>query len=488
LENEMNVLFLYPSWTGEYGIFGHFARRAGVFPPLNLALLGAVTQEAGHQAEIIDAEAERIPMRKLVERAVAKKPDVIGLSGMSPFFHKTVALAKALKEEAPEIIIAVGGSHMTIMQDQAMTDDMDYGFVGDSEVSWPEFLDCLQRGGDPTLVKGLVLKRKGEWIKTGRQLASKDLDIYPIPARKLLPMQKYRLGTLHGRKNFTSIQSFRGCPWKCIFCASDELNTTRITRRSAKSIMLEMRSVIEEFGIRHFMFVDDVLTLHKKHIVEICNTIIDEGLDVTFEGSTRANLIDDELIGLMKKAGLIRLSFGLETVDPELRETMNKKVPIEAYVEANRILNRHGVEALNSVMLGLPGETRETVEKTLTFLAQAKEVHQANFAIAVPYPGTEFHRIAKSGEHGVQLMSDDFSQYRRYGSAVTQVNELGPKELIDLQNEGFVRIYSAPWRWKAMLRKNGLIGGLLMLFRVVRLAIRKSVGMARPFRVHPGTP
>lgn len=161
---------------------------------------------------------------------------------------------------------------------------------------------------------------------------------------------------------------------------------------------------------------------------------------------------------------------------------------MEDYVTANKICDKYGVEAVNSMMIGLPGETRETVRESLKFLRNAREVKQANFAIAVPYPGTEFHKIATSGSDGVTLMSVDFSEYLRYGSAVTTVGELSPTDLIELQNEGFVSIYSAPWRWPSMWRRHGPLGFAFMLVRVAKLWRRKVFKQAKPFREHPGVP
>ena len=216
--------------------------------------------------------------------------------------------------------------------------------------------------------------------------------------------------------------------------------------------------------------------------------IKEAGLNITFEGATRANLVDDDLIKHLSSAGLIRLSFGLETTDPDMRTTMQKKVPLEAYSVANKLCEKYGVEALNSMMIGLPGETRETIRATLKWLRNAREVKQANFAIAVPYPGTEFHDMAVHGTHGVDLMSKDFSEYRRYGSAVTTVGKLTPEDLVELQNEGFVSIYSAPWRWKPMWGKHGTLGFVLMLLRVARLWQKKVTRRTKPFRTHPGMP
>lgn len=472
----MKVLFIYPSWTGEYGLMSHFAKRAGVFPPLNLALLAAIAERAGHEAVIIDAEVNCMRISEVVQRAQEIKPDIIAMTGKSPFFHLSRQTAAALKQVNPEIPIVIGGPHITIMEKKAFFSEFDYAFIGECEDTWPEFLNRLEKGKDISDIKGIIYRRKDEAVYTGQHVYKRELDKLPFPARHLLPMDKYYLGTLQGRKNFTSIQSIRGCPWQCIFCASAALNTTSIGMRSAELVVQEMKHVVEVYGINHFMFVDDVLTLYPKHITEICDRIIASNLKVTFEGSTRSNLITEDLVIKMKEAGLTRLSFGLETVDTEMRKTMKKKVPLEHYTKANEILGKHDVEALNSVMLGLPGETPETIRKTLSFLRNDRHVKQANFAIAVPYPGTEFHEIAKRGDQGVQLMTEDFSQYRRYGNAVTNVNGMTQQDLIDFQNEGFVSIYSAPWRWKPMLRKHGLIGGILMLLRVFRLTVKMTFG------------
>lgn len=476
----MKVALLYPQWTGSYGFMGAFARRNSTWPPLNLALLAAIAELDGHEVTMVDGEAEGLSVEHMVRRVKRINPDAIGLTSFTPFFHFNVKLAEALKESGVDAPIIVGGPHVRVMGEKAFLPPFDYAFVGEAEKSWPAFLKHLENGTDVTEVKGIWYRTGGEARTTGEPEPMEDpegkgfpLDQFPLPARHLLPMHRYKLGTLKGRLPMTSIQTTRGCPWKCIFCASEKLLTTRVIRRSPASVVAEIKSVVSDFGIRHFYIVDDVMTLNPEHILEIADRIIQEGLKITFEGSTRANLVEDEMIGRLAEAGLIRLSFGLETVDEEMRKTMKKKVPLKYYEDANRICNKYNIEALNSVMIGLPGETRETVTKTLTWLRQARDVMQANFAIAVPYPGTEFHDMAVSGGHGVTLMTKDFSEYRRYGSAVTTVGDLTPEDLIDLQNDGFVSIYSAPWRWVPMLRKHGTIGGVLMLWRVFRMVIGK---------------
>jgi len=499
----MKVALLYPRWTGEYGLFGHFAKRNSTWPPLSLALLASIVEKNGHEVVIVDGEADGLSTEKMVSRVLEIKPDIVGLSCYSPFFHLNEDLGKAMKEADSTIPIMVGGPHITIMREEAFRPQFDFAFVQEAEDSLVQFLETYEKGADLSDVKGIIFRKDGEVVSTGNPEPltmapptkgsnvgqHHPLDQFPFPARHLLDMSKYRLGTMHGRKHFTSIQTMRGCPWTCIFCASEALNTTRVIMRSPESIVDEIKQVLSDTpNTTHFYIVDDVMTLWKQHIIKICDLINEAGLKITFEGSTRANLVDDELIAYLSKTGLIRLSFGLETTDPDMRTTMQKKVPLEAYAAANKICNKYGVEALNSMMIGLPGETRETIKSTLKWLRNAREVKQANFAIAIPYPGTVFNEMAVEGTHGVELMSKDFSEYLRYGSAVTKVGELTPDDLIDLQNEGFVSIYSAPWRWIPTWRKHGVVGLILTMSRVVRLWRRRLFHRSKPFRIHPGMP
>jgi len=475
----MKIIFIYPQWTGKLGLIsGYFARKSGgIVPPLNLGLLAAIARQGGHDVSIIDAEIDRINEEDLVTKVIKENPDLIALTGMSPFFHLSKSFATSLKKVNSNLKILLGGQHFTIQGEKAFHKCFDYAYTGECENQLVPLLEKIEKKQSFDNIKGLYYRTKNGKVKfTGSNIYIRDLDSLPFPARDLLPIHKYKIGTLKGRKNFTSILTMRGCPWHCIFCASDKLNTTLVSKRSPENVIEEIKHVVNEYGIRHFLFMDDVLTLYfDDHLKIICEKLIEENIKITFEGSTRANLIKDEVIELMSRAGLIRMSFGLETVDSEMRKTMKKQVPLKHYSEANRILNKYNVEATNSVMIGLPGETRETVQKTLDYLRHDSEVKQANFAIAIPYPGTEFNAISQAGQHGMEIISDDFSDYKRYGSAVTNVGELSAQDLVDLQNEGFVSIYSKPNRWKSVIKKNGWFGGLLMLMRVLKLILNKRI-------------
>lgn len=499
----MRIVFLYPRWTGEYGLFGYFAKRNSTWMPQNIALLAAIAEQHGHEAAIIDGQAENLSREELLHRAISLKPDIYAFTCYSPFAHINADSAQDLKNAGVKEPIIVGGPHCTILKEKFLEQypQFDYVFMGEAEESLPNFLNTYQKGEDPAQVKGVIFKRNGktvigepQWIPatikiTGKTVGEESvLDTYPFPARHLLPMKKYRLGTGDGRNYFTSIHTMRGCPWHCIFCASEAIKTTKMSMRSPESVVDEIEQVQRDYPfIKHIFFTDDVLTLwYEQHFKKICDLIIQRGIKMTFESSTRANLVEDEMIAHMAKTGLIRLSFGLETVNTQMRETMRKQVKLDDYPRACKICSKYGVEAMTSVMIGLPGETLATIEELSNFLASNRHIKQANCSIAVPYPGTEFNEIAIAGTHGVELLSEDFSKYLRYGKAVTKIGELTSDDLIRLQNKMFIRIYSKPWRWKPMYNKHGIWGFVLLGVRIYRDLKHRLFGKkVEPAMTHP---
>ena len=412
----MKVMLLFPQWTTEYGIAKYFGKKIATWQPLNLALLAAIAEREGHEVRIIDGQAEGLSVSKVVDRTLEFSPDIIGITGATPFYHTAVQLGRDLKK-ACGIPIAIGGSHITILHEEAFESCFDYAFIGEADRSFPQFLRQYEEGKSITSVKGILYRQIGNVRFTGVADSVKDIGSLPFPARHLLKMDKYTIGTLKGTKNFTSIMFSRGCPFSCIFCSSKVFGK-QVRRRPVESVVEEIESVVSEFGIHHFIFADDNLTLDRNYILELCRLIKKEGLHITFEGGTRADLVDEELVEAMADAGMIRLSFGLETVDLEMRKTIKKDVALETYETANKLLNKYNIECLNSIIIGLPGETKETINRTLTYLRNSHEIKQCNSSIAVPYPGTELYDMAKKGDNGLKLLSDNFADYVRYGSAV----------------------------------------------------------------------
>lgn len=450
----LKFAFVMPHWTTVFGGYSRVAGRASSFPPLNLAMLAALVESRGHRALIVDAEIERLDVGQTVARLKAFEPDFVGFTATTPIFPMTAEWARQVRSQL-DATIGLGGFHVTLFGEDAFPEPFDVAFLGEADSSFVRFIDRFGDTAAYARIPGMMFREDGRVVSTGVAEPSPELDALPPPARHLLKTDLYRVGSLRGTLPYTSIMASRGCPFHCVFC-TNRIGGTRVRRRSAAHVVAEIASVVRDHGVRHFYFVDDVLTLHRGYVLELCEAIVREAPGITFEGSTRANLVDDALMAAMRRAGLIRLSFGLESADEGIRDLIRKEVPLEAYAEACRIASRHGVETITSAMLGLPGDTRETIARTIRFLRNTRELKHSTLSIAMPYPGTELHRMALGGEHGLELLTEDYSRYQRYGSAVMAVNGISPEELLRLQKVGLLKIYLVPWRLVPVLRRMGI--------------------------------
>ncbi|MBN2407381.1 MAG: B12-binding domain-containing radical SAM protein [Elusimicrobia bacterium] len=466
----MKISFVFPGWTQIFGPFSRVARGASIFPPLNLCYLAAVAERDGHEVQMIDGEVEKLTSGEIIGRINPFGPDIVGMTATTPMFHLAVKLASEIKKEIG-VPVVIGGTHISLFGEKAFSDCFDFLFTGEAEESFAAFLKEYAGGRAFSSVPGLIFRQNGGIINTGRPGRIKDLDSVPFPARHLLKTDKYRVGTLRGKRKYTSIMISRGCPFECVYC-SNRVMGSRVRRRSLAEVIREIDTVIEKHGVRHFYFIDDVLTLDRDYILDMCGMIKRKGIKMTYEGSTRADMVDEELMEKMADSGLIRLSFGLESTDPLVQKLIKKEIPLEKYVHANRLTKKNGIETINSVMLGLPGDTRESICRTIKFLAGSRDIQHATFSVAIPYPGTEFFEMAKKQEHGLRLVTEDFSKYQRYNSAVLSVNGMSPDDIMELQKTGLLRIYSSVWRiWPVLKRFS-----LLALIRPLSEAVFSHIG------------
>jgi radical SAM superfamily enzyme YgiQ (UPF0313 family) len=452
----LKILFVSPTWTDDLGVFSRIAKKRNSQPPLGILYLAAVAESKGHEVRVIDADVENHTIHSLTQEILDQDYDLVGITATSPIFHKAVALGKSLKSRRYRGTIVIGGEHLNIFKEKAFFDCFDYAFFGESDISFANFLDLLANGSDDfSSLTGFIYRRNGQALETRPSERIANLDDLPFPAMHLLKHGSYQMTFARFRPRlYLPIMATRGCPFKCVFC-SEPLTNPWVRFRSAKNIVDEMEKGYEELGISHFFFLDSNLTLKRGQIEGVCQEIIKRKLDITFEGWTRANLVDKELLRLLKEAGLIRMSYGIESGSPEVLKIIRKEVPHEDMLRAFKWTEEVGIEPACSVMLGLPGETRATVNQTINFVRRIPQILYSNFSIANPYPGTEMHDWALTGKHGIHLLIKDFSEYRRYDYSPIAVNDLGPDDLVRLQKIGLLKIHLTPKRILAAIRMVG---------------------------------
>lgn len=459
----MRVLLLGPPWGDIYGDFKHVAKVGVYYPPLGLCYIASTLKNGGHESLVVDCEAEGKNLDAVIELVKEYKPDLIGIQVVSPLWDVVLEICRAVKELCPTPIV-LGGPHVSITKGESFDQNpfFDYAIHGEGELTMLALADALENGTDLKDVNGLIFKDGDEVWEGIPRMMPNDLDEYCMPDRGDLPMERY-LFSVPGRGNqqFATITSTRGCPFECTFCTEPMMFGRKTRFRTPENVVDEMEEALKNQGVTHFIFVDDTLTVEKSRVYEMCRLIKERNLNVTMEGWTHANTITEELLQTMKDAGFRRLSFGIESGDPEILASLKKGTNHDKIRAAYKAAKKAGIETRGSIILGLPGDTRESVERTIKFVTELKEIDHCYFNIAMPYPGTEIRDIAMKGEKGVTLLSEDYSILKRQGqSVVMEVNDLKTEDLLQLQRYAYRSFWLTPRRIFYNLYRAGFKAGI----------------------------
>ncbi len=450
----MKVILIYPEFTDIYGRYRAAAKVGVVYPPLGLMYLAASLEQDGHDVKIIDTEVENLSKPEIVKKVVSENPDIVGITSTTPIHHKSIELIKAIKQANPSIKTIMGGPHPTSLPQQTIKEcpEVDIVSIGESEQTIREI--CNQN--KLSKIKGICYKEKNQAKITGKRELIKDLNSIPLPARYLVKNEKYLWSVpKKGIIPSTPIMTTRGCPYKCVFCSQLVIFGNCMRYRSVDNVIKEIDEIVNKYKINHLIFYDDTLGLNKKLTYELVDAIKKEKLDFTFEGMTRVNIINKELLEKLKSIGLNRLSFGVESGNQHILDAAKKGITLEQIRKAYELTDKLGIETRMSIVLGLPFETKKTVEKTIKFMKSLK-CYQAYVNIGTPFPGTEYYDMAVKGYGGIKLLTKDWKEFRRWGNAVIEVNDLKREDLIKLQKKALMSFYMTPKRIIYNLRRAGI--------------------------------
>lgn len=460
----IKTLLIAPPWLDIYGDFKAAAKLGCASPPLGLMYLASSIQEAGGECRIIDMEAQQVGSDRLIELIGEYKPDLVGLTATTPVFKNTCSLAGLIKRHYPDIVLGVGGVHSTIVGREVLQEcgDFDFQVVGEGELTIIDIVTARKTGLSFEGIPGVIYRDGERIVENPRRPLIEDLDNIPMPDRSLVPSRLY-LHSVPGKGfvRYATVFTSRGCPFQCIFCSQHTMYGRTMRWHSLERVMEELRYITRDLNIHHVIIMDETMTLDKKRTLAFCEAVRDEGLNFTWEGWTHAGTIDEEIMMAMKSAGLVRLSFGIESGDPEILKVIKKNVTLEQIRNAYKIAAKVGIETRGSAMLGHPFETKASAWRTIKFIRSVREMKQVFLNIACPYPGTELYEYAVNGRGGMHLLTTDYSQYKRYGAPVIEVGDMKAKDLKRMQTLGLLYFYLTPSRiWYNVFKRAGIGAGL----------------------------
>jgi len=387
-------------------------------PPIGLAYLAAMLEDAGHRVTVLDGYGESPNAMNQIEgtnlqtvgltaeELAARIPADTGLIGVSCMFSQEWLYAKrvisALRVAAPRTPIVVGGEHTTADPRHVLRSapEVTACVLGEGEETLLDVVDALIDGRDLDSVPGLALRTDdGECRRTEPRTRVRDIDQLPWPAWHLVPIEMYLANHVaQGGRNPRTMPMLatRGCPYRCTFCSSPSMWGTRWLARDPADVVREIRAYCERYRIEHVEFYDLTAIIDRRWILRFCDLMQREHLGVTWRLSsgTRSEALDGEVLRAMAAAGCVHVLYAPESGSPRTLARIKKRMKPERMLVSMRAAVRAGLLVRGHFIMGMPGQSLSEVAETYAFIARMAwvGVHDVNSYFFYPYPGSEMHR------------------------------------------------------------------------------------------------
>jgi len=356
------------------------------YPPLGLGYLAAVLEREGHQVRIHDfGLTPNTPLEEDIQDIEEFAPHLVGITSMTNVYHSALETARLVKERMGCPVV-MGGPHPTVFPQRTVQEPwVDYVVYGEGEETLVELVRALEGQMDLEGVQGLCFKRNGEVILNPARPLIRDLDGLPFPARHLYRLLDYPLFAPNGERMLTLLSS-RGCPYNCSYCFKGIVGRT-YRQRSPDNIVAELRLLIQRYDIRNFYFIDDLFTLDLRRLDALLDRFIEERLDIRWQCLARVDRVTPQILRKMHRAGCRQIHYGIESGNQEVLDRVGKGITLEQVRRAIAWTAEAGIRSKGYFMLGLPGDTEETIRQTIELAAELP-LDEAMFSITTPFPGT----------------------------------------------------------------------------------------------------
>jgi radical SAM superfamily enzyme YgiQ (UPF0313 family) len=381
----MRVTLVYPS----YGLEHH-----SLYFPFGLAYIASSLLEAGHHVTVVDMEGDRLTVKEAVQCTVDSTPGIVAFGGMVTRFRYVKELAEHIRKRLPDVFLTAGNSGVSTIPDIYLKScGLNCVVLGEGEITVVELAEAVENEADWKQVPGLAwLNTEGVLQKSSPRQPIADLDRLPWPAWDLFPIENYVSSTDHRQKKVRHLETLasRGCPFNCVYCY--RIYGRNVRRRSPQAIVTELEELVKRYNIHYTGFPDDLFTSDRKFVMEVCTLMKQRLPGIKWSCLGRVNTVDREMLETMKDAGCDWISYGIESGSDWMLENMRRGVTAKQCLDAVKLTESVGIHAEGSFIIGMFGETRETVKKTVEFCKQADIT--APMLFVTPYPGTAVYDMA----------------------------------------------------------------------------------------------
>ncbi|MGB9637232.1 MAG: B12-binding domain-containing radical SAM protein, partial [Microgenomates group bacterium] len=432
----MKVLLLWPNYDAHV-----------IHPPLGLGYLASFLRVKNHKVAIFDGTLKNAAVDDFVKEVKDFNPGLVGISVLTRGHNQAKKIIKEIKKNFPKLPVVIGGTQVTAAPLQVMSDlKADFAVIGEGEITFSELVSALQSDykNNFSKIDGLVYWKNGRPKVNPRRELLKDLDEIPFPAWDLMPPARYRIvPILEPAKAFpvAPILTSRGCPYNCSFCASNVTWGRRIRFRSPENVIEEIKLLKEKYGVREIHFSDDNFTMDIERAEKICDLLIKEKIGLPWQcpNGVRIDRLTLPLLKKMKASGCYAVGLGIESGDQGILNMNQKNLDLKIVPTVLRNLQKVGIESYGFFILGLPGDTRKTIKKTIDF-ALENPFDRVWFNLFTPYPGSPAFPawLGKRKFEEIDWDKHDCS------TGIVSLTDVSAKELEKFQKEALRKFYLRP--------------------------------------------
>lgn len=403
-------------------------RSLSLRPPLGLMYISSYLSSHGIDNHLIDPKGE-LPVDehidKLLREVVRFGPAFAGISCLTTDVQCVFKIAEGIKTRLPDVRIVLGGIHPTLFPEQMLeNENIDFVVMGEGEEALYELIRAADNGNFFS-VDGIAFRDNGRIVVNKRRKMIEDLDEIPLPAFDKIEMGFYLQPNIHMVRGIPLrgfyIFSSRGCPYRCRFCVNKNIFGRTIRYRSPFRVADEIEYLYRKYRIDGFFLFDDTFAVKESHAIELCDQIAARKLPLVWGCETRVNLISEELVKRLKKAGCVQVDFGIESGSERLLKLLQKDITVEQIREAVRMCKKYKIRVFSNFMINLPTETEEDLNKTLS-LADEINSDISIFNITCPFPGTDIQLYLKD-----KLSIDDYPKMSSMVSYETYIDFIESK-------------------------------------------------------------
>ncbi len=435
-----------------------------VWSPVSLATIAAVLREEGFGMRLHDGSVDPATKDEVIADVRDWEPDVVVVNTATTAIEQDLAFADMIGDALPAARIMLMGVHPTVFPEECFGKSRvpDMIVRGEPEYTIRDAAVAVRDGAALEGIPGLSYRDHDGAVHHNELRPFIDnLDELPFPAWDLVDTDLYRMPFTGER--YLLVSSARGCPYACTFCASKAYYGAKVRKRSPARIVDEMAWIEERFGIRDFLFWTESFTNNQEYAIATAQEMIDRNLDFSWVCNSRVDTVSPEFLKTIKAAGCWMIGFGIESGTQAVLDAAKKKTTIADAVRSVRMAHEVGLEVTGHCILGLPGETEESLQRTIDF-AKFLRLDYAQFYCAVPFPGSELYKQCLEND----WLDETDWRYFEQTTSIISTPTLSADQVMKARDRAYKSFYRQPhivWKTVRKIRSPRDVGVLVKMAR-----------------------